>query len=232
MSYDFDYDGITMRNKRPNNQDAVAMCLQEIGTEQVGLFMVADGVGGTERGKDSADFMVQELGDWFFAQHSTRHLGTSFSQQVFALNQELLEWLGDKTGASTLSALLLTQHNAFFCHVGDSRIYQSQEDSTLPWTQRTRDHITPDGKLVEYLGKNNHLSVDFWEEPLLPCRFLLCSDGFYRKLDWKTGATLLGTAEPQGVREALIQQAKGNIHLGETDNCSALLVTVGLVKEA
>lgn len=226
MDYQFFYDGISLKNKRETNMDSLLMCLQEIQGEKIGLFLLCDGVGGTVYGGDAAQFVTQELGDWFFSQQKSKHLGISLSQKVFSVNKELLRWLGIKEGATTLSALLLTPRLASFCHVGDSRIYQSKKNIADPWALRTEDHVNDKGELLQYLGKSSHLSIDFWEEPLEKGQFLLCTDGFYRKLDWEKGATALGMVTQQTTKDTLKTMAQEVIDKGERDNCSALLITV------
>lgn len=223
---DFFYDAISLKNGRSSNMDRVSMCVNRIDGADVGLFLLADGVGSAELGEESAEFVVNELSDWFFSQVTRRHLGTSMSQTVFQLNQELVELCHGRSGATTLSALLLGPNKIFFCHVGDSRIYQAGEDLTKPWAQLTVDHLTEEGKLRDYLGKKSHLKIDSWEQPRSAGQYLLCSDGFYRRLPWETASPTLATACRQTVRGKLETMALEVLRQGETDNCSALLLVV------
>lgn len=226
MKKELFYDGISLQNQRPTNMDAIFMQLREIRGENVGLFLVADGVGSTESGGEASQFMVDELGEWFSDQVSLRHLGQSMSQVIFSLNQELLEKLGEKSGATTLSALLVGKKQLSFCHVGDSRIYQSGAELATPWTQLSCDHANEEGKLLDYLGKRVHFRLDFWEKPRKPGRFLLCTDGFYRRQDWANTALLLGSATAESIRNNLEELSLDVMQKGENDNCSALLVVM------
>ncbi len=222
----FFYDAISLKNARKSNMDRVSMCVHVIEGEEVGLFLMADGVGSTELGEESAKYVVDELGDWFFSQISLRQLGMSMGHIVFELNQDLLELCKEKKGATTLSALLLTKNRIFFCHVGDSRIYEAGEHLSEPWTQLTVDHVNEEGKLTDFLGKNSHLAIDFWEKPRKAGQYLLCTDGFYRNLDWEKQSAVLGTASPLNIRRKLEEVALESIQKGELDNCSALLLVI------
>lgn len=220
----FFYDAISLQNGRRTNMDRVSMSIHQIQGETMGLFLMADGVGSAELGEESADFVVNELTDWFFSQRMRRKLATSMSQVVVQLNEELLELCKGRTGATTLSALLLTPQKVYFCHVGDSRIYFS--DKGEAWTQLTLDHVNEEGKLTDYLGKNKGLSIDCWEKPRVPGRYLLCTDGFYNLLPWDMASPLLSSAKEGDIRRKLESLALEVIRQGEQDNCSALLVVV------
>lgn len=206
--------------------DSILMTQREIQGQTVALFVLCDGVGSMALGGEVARFMTQELGDWFFAQQSLRKLGKDLSRQIFTLNQEVLDWLAGRAGATTLSAILVTGSQCHFAHVGDSRIYQSSKNLSDPWLQRSIDHSASNGALVEFVGKHKHFTLDFWETPRKAGQFLLCSDGFYRQLDWEHSAPILGTAGRHTTERKLKELAQGVIDQGETDNCSAILVTM------
>lgn len=224
MDYDFVYDGISLKNKRDTNMDSVVMCLREIQGKKIGLFVVCDGVGSNPNGGEASRFLTTELSQWFFDLTLPRKFGVILNRQVLELNHALIDQ--EHGGTSTLTAMLLTPSRAYFTHVGDTRVYQSDKQLIAPWTQLSTDQKNPENALVDYMGKPKQLVIDSWEVPVTTTRFLLCSDGFYNRLDWTTAAPALAQANKHSIRPTLESLAQDVIDKGEQDNASALLISV------
>ncbi len=226
MEYQLYYDGITEKNKRIHNMDSILMCVREIHGDKVGFFVLCDGVGSSMHGGEVARFLTQALGDWFFRQTLPKHLGVSLNHEIFALNQQILQRYGDESASSTLSALVITSRTSYFSHAGDSRIYQAGKNLADPWQALSHDHKNQNGELLDYLGKKSHLAIDSWESPLKSTQFLLCSDGFYQRLDWEKASLALGSVTTQTARPTLERLSESVKLRGECDNISAILVSV------
>jgi protein phosphatase len=220
---------------RAVNQDA---CLDR---PDLGLWVVADGMGGHSDGALASRAIVDGLGQLAHP----RHLGSAARAVrgiLQAVNQALLDRAaalvdGDIIG-STVVALLAVGGHCAILWVGDSRAYRLR-DGVL--TQLTTDHsqvqamidaelLSPewaDGHalsnvLLRAVGSDNHLDVDGKIEQLRAGdRYLLCSDGLFRELDTGALAAALGVSPPAECANALVQQA---CDLGGRDNVTAVVI--------
>ncbi|MDB5993532.1 MAG: protein phosphatase [Pseudomonas sp.] len=184
---------------RKRNEDAFVDCPQR------GLWAVADGMGGHQRGDVASQMIVTELGEL--------PDGGSFSERVIAMRQ-CLHWLNrrmtqeltltanraDSIMGSTVVALLIEGDRGACVWAGDSRCYLLR-DGRLH--QLTRDHSLleqlikeqsmsaedarqhPDARaLTRAIGATDQLKLEVLELEVGPGDvFLLCSDGFYQSLD-------------------------------------------------
>lgn len=227
MTTEFIFDGICIRNKRPTNMDCILMTQREIQGEEIGFFLLCDGVGSTVLGGNVAHFVAQELNLWFSTLEKAPASCEELKVAVLEVNQSLLGWLStqEETGASTLTALILTQEKGFLVHLGDSRLYESGKNMADPWILRSKDQKNENGALTDYMGHPQPLPF-LWETLLKSGQFLLASDGFYNRLDWEKAALQLGQTTKNNMFSTLSALAEENIALGEGDNCSGLLVQI------
>ncbi|MBI2567166.1 MAG: cyclic nucleotide-binding domain-containing protein [Candidatus Schekmanbacteria bacterium] len=133
---------------RTNNEDSYLV------NEEVGLFAVADGVGGGNAGEVASQLAVRSVDDFFvtarerLVQHR-RDNEEIFRRRVLA---ELSGALREASGkifakaaedfscygmATTMDLLLILEEGAFIGHVGDSRVYLVRADKVY---QLTEDH--------------------------------------------------------------------------------------------
>ena len=176
----------------------------------LGLFLVADGLGG----EASGDYAAQMLVDTFpallrrhlrgvttlandRATDRIQALATALNEQIWQEGQKHIRLRG--MGA-TLVFSLVWEHQALIAHVGDSRAYLLRDDAL---EQLTKDHstvqrlldegkITPEqaddhpasGELTRYIGMARETIADIRMVGLEPgdC-LLLCSDGLSSMLD-------------------------------------------------
>lgn len=132
--------------RRPKNEDSYLMA------ESLGLFAVADGMGGYAGGEVASRIAVDEL-ERFVARNRRDPLGTwpckedrrmSFAENLLqaavlqahlgieAQRRDSLDQMG-----STVACVLVDHRCAALAHVGDSRIYRLRGGAL---TQLTRDH--------------------------------------------------------------------------------------------
>jgi serine/threonine protein phosphatase Stp1 len=184
---------------RKRNEDAVLDCPRR------GLWAVADGMGGHQRGDVASQMIVTHLAEL--------PENGSFDERVIAVRQ-CLHWLNrrmtqeltltsDRVNSimgSTVVALLIEGDRGACVWAGDSRCYLLR-DGRLH--QLTRDHslleqlineqqMTPEQAhqqpnaraLTRAIGAMEQLKLEVLELEVCPGDvFLLCSDGFYQGLD-------------------------------------------------
>ena len=173
----------------------------------IGLYLLADGMGGQEAGeqasliaslevvKNLGEFIKSSRGETFSGREEV--LKEQLKKAVAQANDAFLKFCESKgvKGGTTLTAALVVDNTALIAHVGDSRAYLLRERELV---QITKDHswvqalldageITPDqaknhvyaGVLVRQIGKPAaEAEPDIFVQTLLPGdRLLLCSDG-------------------------------------------------------
>jgi protein phosphatase len=149
--------------KRPHNEDAFVL------DDTLGLYIVADGVGGHAKGEIASNESVEEVRMWV-----RRHLpeidqclavrdGASMGRirrllesgvqsacyMVFGLAQQDPEKKGMST---TMSVLLIRNGHAFVAQVGDSRVYRATAGGV--------QQITEDHTLINYKLKHGLISEE------------------------------------------------------------------------
>ena len=182
-----------LSEKRPVNEDSY------IDLKNLGLFAVADGVGGAQAGDVASQMAVEILGEAF------ANLPENFDAEVVmrvaieranqAIHQMSSEIPQLASMATTIAALHISGNIATIGHVGDSRVYRILPDGTLQ--RETADHsvveeevragrMTPEQALVHpsrnvisrALGAEDTVDVDLKTIMVEPgTMFLLCSDG-------------------------------------------------------
>jgi len=134
--------------KRANNEDALLL------NDTMGLYAVADGIGGNEGGEVASSIAVETLAqampDLLGEKDRTPPVGrvrtddpsASALREAFflanrAIHQERSQNPGISNMGTTLTALLLRDKQAFIAHIGDSRAYLLRAGKL---EQLTNDH--------------------------------------------------------------------------------------------
>jgi protein phosphatase len=228
---------------RSNNQDCLFV------DTQLGLFIVADGMGGHAAGEVASALAVAEirarLAPQLRSMAAPAALAPALSQAIHQTNLAVLQAAKDHPAwrgmGTTLTVLLLRDGQALLGHVGDSRLYrwraglleQISDDHSLVGDQLRRGVITRQEAetsnlrniLLQAIGISSELEICEKQLPLQPGdRFLLCSDGLTGMLNDERIAKLLGRElTPEQDCALLMEQA---LAAGGEDNISALLVRV------
>ncbi len=233
-----------MTGRRSNNEDALY-----VGSE-LGLYVVADGMGGYEGGEIASRLTVEAMSG-FLAHHRRDPEGTwpvkprrdrSFEENVLdaaviSAHRAILERRRgtlDRMGSTVVSALVAGKR-LVVAHVGDSRCYRLRGGRLEAVTQ---DHsvwaeLRAAGRVGERadfpfrnqitraLGISEGFGVSVAVHDLAPGdRWLLCSDGLYDPLD---EATLVGTlALP--LSEAPERLGRAAFDAGGTDNITCVVL--------
>jgi serine/threonine protein phosphatase PrpC len=197
---------------RSINEDSL-MCFSQSYIQQgisspIGLFAIADGMGGHDTGELASSLSIQVMSqkactELASLQNLTSEEYTSWLMQtVQVANQEVYDTrkdAGNDMGSTLVCALLLGYH-AYLAHIGDSRAYLLRDGNIQ---QLTVDHslvqhlvnigqISADDArnhpqrnvIYRSLGDKPQAEVDIYSQNLLPeDRLLLCSDGLSAMLD-------------------------------------------------
>jgi len=186
--------------QRSENQDAFGKFpgdTNRLSYKKGQLFIVADGMGGHQRGREASELAVRTICDYL--ETSTDpiplNLKRAFEAANTAIHTKSEESLETGIMGTTCVALLLTEHNPYIAHVGDSRVYRVNEAGI---EQLTEDHskvaeMLREGILTEQeaaehpsksvlsraLGVKPSVEVDIRTDDPLESgnHYVLCSDG-------------------------------------------------------
>jgi protein phosphatase len=210
------YAGRSLTGGRTNNEDGFVCA------PRLGLFAVADGMGGHNAGEVASGLALDELaaalrGGIALPEDRTRALATAFetaNRQVF----EAAQRNGEHAGMGcTLSAVLFASPLLVGAHVGDSRVYRLRDGELV---QLTKDHSLPEMPhiLTRAVGSEETVTVDAFTTRLEPEDvFLLCTDGVTNVLPDPMLARLLGSARRtpatavDGILRAALLNARDNL---------------------
>jgi protein phosphatase len=204
------------------------------------LFVVADGMGGYERGAEASALAVDVVRNVYFA--SERSQEERLKAAFAAANRAVYErsrLLGVRMG-TTCTALSCDVY-PIIAHIGDSRAYRISRESVELVTD---DHtfvgeLKAQGMLSESeaavhprrhaltrtLGLTPEAvpSIERMPDEVGTIWYVLCTDGI-RSVDSYRLASLVRRLEPQQACEALIGEANQS---GGTDNSTAVVVRFG-----
>jgi serine/threonine protein phosphatase PrpC len=240
---------------RTHNEDALfslstQVCLQAQ-QRALGLYMVADGMGGHVDGERASSLAIQAASRVLLQRFfdpltleppfpSDKSVEALLNQAMQAAQMAVLE--GVPGGGSTLTLALVLERQVYYAHVGDTRLYLYTHSGGLQ--ALTRDHsvarrlvdlgqlnaaeaqVNPlRNSLFRALGQGEGFSADFGEVTIeAPAKLLLCSDGLWGTLPEDALVKSL-QAEPLPVDAAwkLVQTANA---AGGADNISVIIVDI------
>ena len=226
----------THRGKvRRINEDAV------LERPDLGLWVVADGMGGYETGDVASQMVVDTLGGLAEAE--------SLSQFVDAVDDGLLDvnqriqdhaahQLDGRTMGSTIVSLILCGQAGACVWAGDSRLYRLREGRI---EQLSRDHshvqeLVDAGELLPEEAESHHeanvitravgaLPELYTDTTVFSVRdgdtYLLCSDGLYKEIGPAQMAEVLGSGSVVSAASSLLDSA---LERGARDNVSVAVV--------
>lgn len=214
---------------RRRNEDAI------LARDDIGLWLVADGLGGHAAGDAASRLVVQRLVERMSgARHS--EAVERVEAALADVNEELRTMatrLGVRLVGSTVVLLVEDAAGVRCGWSGDSRCY-ALVDGRLHLL--TRDHVVGGGAalggmpppaghaaLTHAIGAEPALFLDWVPVSGPPgARFLLCSDGLNKELsDAELEAALGADESPQTVVDALVDLA---LRRGARDNVSAIVI--------
>jgi PPM family protein phosphatase len=232
----FECFGLTDRGcVRGNNEDSF------LTEEQLGLYIVADGMGGAQAGEHASRIAVQAVRD-YVARNGSRdaqglvHAFEEANRKVMEASSSdaSLEGMG-----TTLVAALDSGTEVLFASVGDSRAYVFENGSLIPitedqtWVNEVGRRLGMDDAalrshpmrhvLTMAVGVSHALRVlSYARRPAPGTQFLLCSDGLHGVVEPAVlEGVLRSDATLQEKCRALIEAAR---QAGGPDNITAVLL--------
>jgi len=208
---------------RQINQDAF------IERTEVGLWAVADGLGGHSDGEHASRMVCDALAD--FTPSSFEETIEAVRVRLQEVNDHLLlaatrSLLGERSG-STVVALIARGSKCAILWAGDSRVYRWRKGR---FEQLTQDHSpaslpggpTASNAVTRAVGAQSALDLDLCCEQVRPGdRFLLCSDGLTRTVPEPQIKELV---ENPDIRSSVTELVSTTLAAGAPDNVTALLV--------
>ena len=220
---------------RSVNEDAV------LDKPELGLWAVADGMGGHEAGDVASKMIVEALGELKRPPVLSDFID-QIESRIIDVNERLLEYseimLDGRVSGSTVVSLVIFGHVGACLWMGDSRLYRyrgnrlqqisrdhSQVSELLQAgaiTEEEARHHPESNVITRAVGTNDipYLDVDVFDVQLGDA-LLLCSDGLYNALDEDSIAACLDSAEPKQMVTRLIDSALAH---GAADNVSVIAV--------
>jgi protein phosphatase len=208
----------------------------------LGLWMVADGMGGHFAG-DVASQMVVSAMDSLEAPASLSEFVDAVEQRLVETNARLREYAEREeahTIGSTVIALLIRGEHAVCVWAGDSRMYryrnarleQISQDHALVEELVERGVLTPEqavdhphGNLVtRAVGAADHLFLDLEITPIKAGDvFILCSDGLEKEIAENEMPVMVEENDTSQLSQLLVQRA---VDQGARDNVTVISVTI------
>nr|WP_276592607.1 MULTISPECIES: PP2C family serine/threonine-protein phosphatase [unclassified Methylobacterium] len=209
---------------------------------EIGVFAVADGMGGHADGALASDTVVQALAT-IGAAVSAADLMARLEDRVLRANAALraLGQARDCIIGSTVAVLLLFGRDFACVWAGDSRIYRIRAGAI---EQLTRDHT--EGRdlfergilnaaelaawprrhvLTRAVGVHERPAVDLEQGSVLPGDvFVICSDGLTGHVADRDILMVADTAEPRGACDALLGLT---LERGASDNVTVVVIRCG-----
>ncbi len=217
------------------NEDSV------LSKPEVGIWAVADGMGGHAGGDIASNMIVGTLNDIQKHEHLNDFV-IEVEDKIIDVNQRLLEYaeimLDGKIIGSTLASLIIHGKSGICMWVGDSRLYRYRSNELV---QISCDHshvaellrqgaITPEeaenhpdaNVITRAIGTSDEIYVDMDVfSAKLGDTFLLCSDGLYNSVEQDDIACYLQDDNIEEAVDNLIEAALDN---GAPDNVSVIVV--------
>jgi len=189
---------------RVNNQDTVLASY----TEQAGIFVVADGMGGHYKGEIASQQAVALIQAWweeireYMQRMSFLDMVSDLEKKIREINEfiyQTYQRMGQR-GGTTLCVLVICLDTYAVLNIGDSRLYQRQGRKCIQITMddvwENQDQVRQTmkaedirrnpsyGRLIQALGAGPtvRISVKTGYLKKKSC-FLLCSDGVYKYCD-------------------------------------------------
>jgi serine/threonine protein phosphatase PrpC len=230
--------------KRKQNQDHGEYHLD------LGLFIVADGMGGHQGGETASQLCVEKVVAHVEAAQREGHADSALLQQSLLIANQAIYELSAKEPSlngmgTTATVLKITNNLATFAQVGDSRAYYwnkiglwqlTQDHSLVQEKLRagmiTRDQVKTDemkNVITRSVGYEMNMKVDlFTFEIEAGDGFLLCSDGLTGLVDNSLMFDILEETRKSGLSldDAAAKLVKAANNHGGDDNVTVILVAV------
>ena len=234
--------------RRANNEDNMISVLPEdpgmLARKGV-LLIVADGLGGHDKGEVASEMVVNEVSKRYYEDEGNDDVVASLLQAIQQANEAV--YTGSITGGmtervmgTTCTATVLLDDHAYIMNVGDSRAYLVRQDEVR---QVSQDHswvaeqvragiLTAEQArgpvqrtvITRCMGAHMNVEVDVFKEMLQPGDTLvLCSDGLSNMVSDEEIGVIVRQHTPQENATHLV--ALANEH-GGPDNITVVVARI------
>ena len=220
------------KGKREKNEDSLAYWHMKKGNKHQILAIICDGIGGLAEGEQASSYVVRQIVNWFMTEgykiNKIKKVENRIQQLVYQLHEELKDYGKEKhiRLGTTMTLLWMENSRYLWVHCGDCRLYQIRKGKVRKLTQ---EHCEKNGAVNQAIGVGEWKLLAVGKGKIrLGEFFLLCTDGFYRKLDGEILSILAkrNVKEEEQVNRILKQIYQKKIFMGENDNISALCLGV------
>ena len=191
------------------NQDSLMVKRMKVGRHRMVLAVICDGMGGGSKGELASASVVKVFNDWsnnelpemIKRSASKEELRDRWNSLVNAINVKLMAY-GKSAGiivGTTVTVLLIIDDQYFILNVGDSRVYEIRKnvnvqitvDQTIVEREVRLGILTPEQAavdsrrniLLQSVGASTEILPDmFVGDVYRNTMFVVCSDGFHKKL--------------------------------------------------
>jgi len=216
---------------RQYNEDALLTLPEQ------GLWVVADGMGGHNRGDYASKVVVKALQSYCREDHLAATI-ESLETRIQTANSDCQDAFHTTKVGSTVAALFEYNKECFFLWAGDSRIYRLRDghlqqmtvDHSVAQEKVERGELTQDEAdkdpsahiLTRAVGVHRTVQPQLHHATAQPNdRYLICSDGLYSGVDHDTIESLLSKKPQDKALSALIDAA---LTSGGRDNITVVIV--------
>ena len=242
--------------QRKRNEDSFyvmhTVLHHEYGDDDFGLFIVADGMGGHQKGEVASALAAQKCAGTILKEiyipellgessTDSRTLNEILASAVDVANKAVQKEVPN--GGTTLTTALVMGNNAYIAHIGDTRVYLFKDNELK---QITKDHSLASrleeigqstaeeiqqaqNVLYKAIGQSDlvEADVDIYVQHLPPgASLFMCTDGLWGLVNNDDIKNVLNRADtPQLACEQLIQRAN---EAGGRDNITAIIVSMGI----
>lgn len=239
------YAGFTdVGANREINQDSILM----LSNGELGLFCVADGMGGHLDGGKASRTIVDNLNQWWIDYNLDTFNGDmmklmlSLEQYLENANKEIISFTPNGQICGSTAVVLLIYKDIYgLISIGDSRVYLkrgfkiSQLTVDQTWENQPGNYISDHkkkqdlryGKLVNAVGCFNNLNIFSHTDSVKKNSvFALCSDGIYKYVNQQLFRSKIRRAKGDNLESILVDIKKNVYDNGAGDNLSLILIHV------
>ncbi len=221
----------------PLQQDALVLEIMTRRGKDAALLAVCDGIGGLKEGEYASGYVSMRIRGWFdevclkrIDRHSgKRKIRKDCCHMLYHCNRYLIRY-GKQYGielGTTMTMALLWKRKYLLFHVGDSRAYLLGKKCR----RLTKDDSATENVLCGCIGSFSWRGVFCGQGKLKRKeRLLLCSDGFWRRLEEKEILKSLGGREilsQEQLGKRLSKLGQAGRERGERDNQAAVVIGYG-----
>lgn len=210
----------------------------------LGIWAVADGMGGHHAGDVASSSIVSALNDTHPTDRLSQYVN-DIEDRLIGVNNRLRQMAAEhhdnRTIGSTIITLVALEQHCAILWAGDSRAYRLRESQLLQLTRdhsqveemvergllqpEDADHHPASNVITRAVGASDVLYIDVDLHELKPGdRYLLCSDGLYKHLDSNDiAAQLKSTESLQRITQNLVNLT---LERGASDNVTVVLVQI------